>query len=151
MKLKYFYIHTVKKNFFWNNRGVVDKNKILTLILKSPNIFPHRWISYVHIWAHISYVGEGHGNLLQYSGLENPVDRGAWWAAVHGVAHSWTWLKWLSIHACIGEGNSNALQYSCLENPRDGRAWWAAVCEFAQSWTRLKQLSSSISCVTIAA
>jgi len=31
-------------------------------------------------------VGEGNGNPLQYSCLENPVDRGAWWAAVHGVA-----------------------------------------------------------------
>ena len=30
--------------------------------------------------------GEGNGNLLQYSLLENPIDRGAWWAAVHGVA-----------------------------------------------------------------
>ena len=34
--------------------------------------------------------GEGNGNPLQYSCLENPRDRGAWWAAVHGVAQSWT-------------------------------------------------------------
>ena len=34
--------------------------------------------------------GEGNGNnLLQYSGLENPMNRGAWWAIVHGVARSW--------------------------------------------------------------
>ena len=32
--------------------------------------------------------GGGHGNPLQYSCLENPVDRGAWWATVHGVAES---------------------------------------------------------------
>ena len=32
--------------------------------------------------------GGGHGNLLQYSCLENPMDRGAWWAIVHGVAES---------------------------------------------------------------
>ena len=32
--------------------------------------------------------GEGNGNTLQYSCLENSVDRGAWWAAVHGVAHA---------------------------------------------------------------
>ena len=32
--------------------------------------------------------GGGHGNPLQYSGLENPMDGGAWWAAVHGVAES---------------------------------------------------------------
>ena len=35
-------------------------------------------------------VGEGNGNPLQYSCLENPMDRGAWWAAVYGVAQSWT-------------------------------------------------------------
>ena len=86
---------------------------------------------------------EGNGSPLQYSCLENPVDRGAWWAAVHSVAQSWTWLKRLSMHACIGEGNGNPLQYSCLENPRDGGAWWAAVHRVAQSQTRLKQLSSS--------
>ena len=34
--------------------------------------------------------GEGNGNPLQYSGLENPMDGGAWWAIVHGVAKSWT-------------------------------------------------------------
>ena len=33
---------------------------------------------------------EGNGNPLQYSCLENPMDRGAWWATVHGVAKSWT-------------------------------------------------------------
>ena len=37
--------------------------------------------------------GVGDGNLLQYCCLENPVDRGPWWAAVHGVAKSWTWLS----------------------------------------------------------
>ena len=34
--------------------------------------------------------GEGSGTPLQYSCLENPMDGGAWWAAVHGVAKSWT-------------------------------------------------------------
>ena len=38
-------------------------------------------------------VGEGNGNPLQYSCLENPMDGGAWWAAVYGVAQSWTRLK----------------------------------------------------------
>ena len=36
--------------------------------------------------------GEGNGNLLQNSYLENSMDRGAWWATVHGVAKSQTWL-----------------------------------------------------------
>ena len=37
--------------------------------------------------------GEGNGNPLQYSCLENPMDRGAWWATVHGVAKSCTRLS----------------------------------------------------------
>ena len=48
--------------------------------------------------------GEGNGNPLQYSCLENPVEGGAWWAAVHGVAQSRTRLKRLS--------SSNPLTYS---------------------------------------
>ena len=38
-------------------------------------------------------IGEGNGTPLQYSCLENPMDRGAWWAAVHGVAKSQAWLS----------------------------------------------------------
>ena len=43
--------------------------------------------------------GGGHGNSLQYSCLENPTDRGAWWVAVHRVAQSCTRLKRLSVRA----------------------------------------------------
>ena len=50
-----------------------------------------------HDWATLlSRIGEGNGNPLQCSCLENPRDRGAWWAAVYGVAQSRTWLKRLS-------------------------------------------------------
>ena len=42
---------------------------------------------------------EGDDYPLQYSCLENPTDRGAWWATIHGVAKSWTRLKRLSTHA----------------------------------------------------
>ena len=42
----------------------------------------------------------GHSNPLQCSCLVNPMDRGAWWATVHGVAKSRTRLKQLSMHAC---------------------------------------------------
>ena len=45
----------------------------------------------------LSRIGEGNGNHpLQCSCVENPRDGGAWWAAVYGVAQSWTRLKWLS-------------------------------------------------------
>ena len=42
--------------------------------------------------------GGEHGSPLQYSCLENLVDRGAWWAIVYRVTRSWTWLTWLSVH-----------------------------------------------------
>ena len=50
----------------------------------------------LHFHFSLSCIGEGNGNPLQCSCLENPRDRGAWWAAVYGVAQSRTWLKWLS-------------------------------------------------------
>ena len=58
----------------------------------------HDWVT--SLWLHfdlsLSCVGEGNGNLLQCSCLENPRDGGAWWAAFYGVAQSRTWLKRLS-------------------------------------------------------
>ena len=83
-------------------------------------------IIYVYVVLEVSE-GEGNGNPLQHSCQENPMDRGVWWAAIHRVIQSCTWLKRLSMRACIGEGNGNPLLYSCPENPRDGGAWWAAV------------------------
>ena len=46
---------------------------------------------------HTLITGEGNGNPLQYSCLENPLDRGTWWAMVHGVTQSQIRLKWLSM------------------------------------------------------
>ena len=53
-------------------------------------------IGYFHRYMCASMFGEGNGNPLQYSCLENPRDGGAWWAAVYGVAQSRTRLKRLS-------------------------------------------------------
>ena len=47
----------------------------------------------LHFHYSLSCIGEGNGNPLQCSCLENPKDEGAWWAAVYGVAQSWTRLK----------------------------------------------------------
>ena len=115
-----------------------------------------------HDWAtslSLSHIGEGDGNPLQCSCLENPRDGGTWWAAVYGVAQSRTRLKWLSSSsgsngkesACNagdmslipglgrfpGEGNDYPLQYSCLENSMDRGAWLATVHGFAKSRTGL--------------
>ena len=54
----------------------------------------HNWVTSLSF--SLSCVGEGNGNPLWCSCLENPRDGGAWWAAVYGVAQSRTWLKWLS-------------------------------------------------------
>ena len=53
----------------------------------------------LHFHFSLSCIGEGNGNQLQCSCLENPRDRGAWWAAIYGVAQSWTRLKRLSKQA----------------------------------------------------
>ena len=50
----------------------------------------------LHFHFLLSCIGEGNGNPLQCSCLENPRDGGAWWAAVYGVTQSWTQLKRLS-------------------------------------------------------
>ena len=67
----------------------------------------------------ISLPGGGNGNPLQYSCLENHMERGAWWVTVHGVVQSRTWLKWLSTLVCHAKGDTSG---SCLEelclNPR---------------------------------
>ena len=50
----------------------------------------------LHFHFSLSCIGEGNGNPLKYSCLENPRDGGAWWAAVYGVTQSRTQLKRLS-------------------------------------------------------
>ena len=117
----------------------------------------YRVLSRVHCaiqWVFISFfysmyssvcIRESNGTPLQYSCLENTMDGGTWWAAVHGVTKSQTRLSdfpfTFHLHALEKE---MATQFSVLrlENPRDGGAWWAAVYGVTPSWTRLKRLSS---------
>ena len=90
-------------------------------------------------------LGEGNGNPLQYSSLENPEDRGAWWAAVRGVTQSRTRLKQLSskgdlsltpgLGRSLGEGNDYPLQYFCLESPMYRGTCRATVHGVEKSWT----------------
>ena len=53
----------------------------------------------LHFRFSLSYIGEGNGNPLQCSCLENPRDGGAWWAAIYGVSQSRTGLKRLAAAA----------------------------------------------------
>ena len=79
----------------------------------------------------LSCIGEGNGNPLQCSCLENPRGGGAWWAAVYGVAQSWTRLKQLSSSSnlllntetvnarfCVGRYNDGDLGAVLLSNSR---------------------------------
>ena len=83
--------------------------------------------------------GEGNGTPLQYSCLGNPMDRGAWWATVHGVAKSQTQLSDFTFtfhfHALEKEmaTHSSILAWRI---PGTG-AWWAAIYGVTQSRTRL--------------
>ena len=87
--------------------------------------------------------GEGNGNPLQNSCLENPTDREVWWATFHRVAKNWTWLTDLA-----GEGNGNPLQYSCLEYPTDQGACWATIHGVAKSRTWLSDFCVYVCVVT---
>ena len=57
----------------------------------------------LHFHFSLSRTGEGNGNPLQCSCLENLRDGGAWWAAVYGVTQSRTWLNWLSSSSSTGD------------------------------------------------
>ena len=69
--------------------------------------------------------GGGHGNPLQYSCPENPMDRRAWLATVHRVTKSQTWLKQLSTHTPLKQSPSGlGLQHMNLEYIEIFRPWY---------------------------
>ena len=88
----------------------------------------------LHFHFSLSYIGEGNGNPLQYSCLENPRDREAWWAAVYGVAQSRTRLRWLSSSSSnssspiINKGPS--IQSYCFSS---GHVWMWEL-DYKESW-----------------
>ena len=118
-----------------------------------------------HNWAiSLSGIGEGNGNPLHCSCLENPRDGGAGWAAVNGVAQSRTRLKRLSSNnraSLVAQSVKNpfAMQETCIRSlswegpleegiathssilvwgiPMDRGAWWATVHGVAKSRTQL--------------
>ena len=64
--------------------------------LQSMGLLESDTTEWLHFHFSLSCIGEGNGNPLQCSCLENPRDGGAWWAAIYGVAQSRTWLTRLS-------------------------------------------------------
>ena len=75
----------------------------------------HNWATSLSL--SLSCIEEGNGNPLQCSCLENPRDGGAWWAAVYGVAQSWTRLEWLSSSSSSSSSSRYRIDewdYPCL-------------------------------------
>ena len=79
----------------------------------------------LHFHFSLSCIGEGNGNPLQCSCLENPRDGGSWWAAVYGVTQSRTRLKWLS---------SSSSSSSWLECACNGRKWSSQTWSTRWEW-----------------
>ena len=79
-------------------------------------------------------IGEGNGTPLQYSCLENPMDGGAWWAAVHGVAKSRTRLSGFTFtfHFYALEKEMATTPVFLPEESQGRGAWWAAISGVAQ-------------------
>ena len=100
--------------------------------------------------------GEGNGNPLQYSCLENPMDRGACWATVHGVTKSRTWLSWLIlcelfiVNLSLPECSSlNAPEYLISDWMNGGLAWGSN--PFLYLWPYGSQFKTVYVCVCMSA
>ena len=76
----------------------------------------------LHFHFSLSCIGEGNGNPLQCSCLENSRDGGAWWAAVYGVALSWTLLKPLSSSSSSWKAPRSQPQWE-VRGGQDGNPW----------------------------
>ena len=96
--------------------------------------------------------GEGDGSPLQYSCLENPTDGGAWWAAVHGVARSWTRLSDFTFTFHFPALEKEMATHSSViawRIPGMGEPGGLPSMVSHKSWTRLKRLSSSSNTIVI--
>ena len=83
----------------------------------------------------------GHGNPLQYSCLESPMNRWTWWADVHWVTKSWTWLKRLSMHAHISTSTrikSCAAAAAGLQHPWKSSEWKWGI-RYSVLWEKLAE------------
>ena len=102
--------HTVGKHFtIWATRKPPKGSPLLYSCWWEYNLV--QWIleqfgtiQRLHFHFSLSCIGEGNGNPFQCSCLENPRDGGAWWAAVYGIAQSWTQLKRLSSSSKVEHG-----------------------------------------------
>ena len=100
----------------------------------------------LHFHFSLSRTGEGNGNPLQCSCLENPRDSRAWWAAIYGIAQSRTRLKWLS-----REGKKNLTLVVCflLQLKREIKNIWH-LQPISSVWGPLAFLPVTLSCLASA-
>ena len=85
-------LESTQTHVHWVGDAIKPSHPLLLL----PSIFPSIMIFSNESCRSITSFGEGNDTPLQCSCLENPMDRGTWWAAISGVAQSRTWLKRLS-------------------------------------------------------
>ena len=90
-------------------------------------------------WAtSLSCIGEGNGNPLQCSCLENPRDRGAWWAAIYGVTHSQQYLctwTFYTQHRCINPRvhSENHVGFCSQKDPNSNIGYWVTLSIFLKA------------------
>ena len=92
----------------------------------------------LHFHFSLLCIGEGNGNPLQCSCLENPRDRGAWWAAVYGVAQSRTRLKRLSSSSSLPEWIGFSGHMWLFRASQLWEAWNVLNCLNTDSFEQLK-------------
>ena len=115
----FIYLGWILKLEFWGNRIDVCLTLGFPVVLVLKNLPANAGDagdggSIPGLGRSLSFLIHGHGiypwrrkwQPLQYSCLENPVDRGAWRATVHRVSKSWTWLKRLSMHESLAHHSS---------------------------------------------
>ena len=104
---------------FWNRLTDKGASRVVLVVKNLPaNAGDMGDAGLIPGWG--SSPGGGHGNPLQYSCLENPMDRGAWQAAVHRAAKSWTLLKQLSTHPRTDKENKQGLPVEWGKGERQG-------------------------------
>ena len=94
------------------------------------NVESFLWATHSHF--SLSCIGQGNGNSLQCSCLENPRDGGTWWAAFYGVTQSQTRLKWLSssrkrwksLDYALADSAFNGMNMSCVSHSPDWLTDW---------------------------
>ena len=115
-----WYVHTSRGDLW----GLLNRSFPGSTVVKNPpaNAGDRRDEGSIPAWWRSP--GEGNGNRLQYSCLENSMDRGAWWATVNGVAKSWIRL---SIHACKKKKSWGVTIASCNNQWHWTRCYFSSV------------------------